>query len=326
MIGYHASHEQFDPAHLLALAARAAAAGFGGLSGSDHFHPWTPAQGQSGHAWSWAGAVLASVPLSLGLVTCPFGRYHPAVIAQAAATLARMYPERFWLAVGSGEALNEHVTGEPWPDKPARNARLHASAEAMRRLWRGERVDCDGEIRIREARLYTLPPRPPLLLGAALGAETARWLGGWADGLITVSAPLPKLREIVAAFREGGGIGKPMFLQVKLCYAATDAQARAEALAQWRANLAPPAIAADLVRPEDFAALADRLDPAGIEQAVNISSDPLRHAEWLSTYRELGFERLYLHNVGRQQEAFIDVFGAQVLPSLAGAWSRRYQP
>ena len=137
-IGYHASHEQFAPRDLLDWMQRAEAAGFDAGMGSDHVHPWTRAQGQSGHAWAWTGAALASTSLSLGLVNCPFGRYHPAVVAQAAATLDAMFPGRFWLAVGSGEALNEAITGQRWPRRTRRQQMLRESVDAIRALWRGE--------------------------------------------------------------------------------------------------------------------------------------------------------------------------------------------
>lgn len=322
MIGFHASHEQFDPAELLAHARHAEQAGFQALMCSDHFHPWTAQQGQSGQAWVWAGAAVAASPLSLGMVTCPYLRYHPAIVAQALATLERLAPARVWLAVGSGEALNERVCGQPWPDKSQRHARLRKAVALMRALWRGEEVQpgdapwAEGEPALGPARLYTTPTRPIPLLGAALTPETARWLGGWADGLITVSMPAGELRALVAAFREGGGEGKPMYLQVKLSYAQSEAQALAGAMDQWRCNVLPAAVAESLARPEDFAALAELVDEPRMRERVNVSADPQRHAQWLAEYLDMGFERLYLHNVNRQQARFIDDFGAKVLPQL----------
>ena len=132
VIGFHASHEQFGPRRLLRLVRSAEQAGFSAALCSDHLHPWTSAQGQSGHAWSWLGAALEATSLRMGVVTAPGYRYHPAVIAQACATLAEMYPERFWVALGSGEALNECITGERWPAKDQRNARLEECAKVMR--------------------------------------------------------------------------------------------------------------------------------------------------------------------------------------------------
>ena len=181
-IGYHASHEQFPPATLLGLALRAEQAGFEALMCSDHFHPWTTAQGQSGHSWVWAGALAVQSALTLGMVTCPMLRQHPALVAQAAATLEQLAPGRIWLALGTGEALNERITGQPWPAKRERQKALRDAAEVMRRLWGGEQVDHDGGFRVRQARLYSRPALPLPLLGAAVTEETARWMGGGEAG------------------------------------------------------------------------------------------------------------------------------------------------
>lgn len=186
-VGYHCSHEQYAPGRLLDLARRADEAGFVSAMCSDHFHPWSEREGESGFAWSWLGAALQATSLPFGVVTVPGGwRYHPAIIAQASATLAEMFPGRFWIAPGSGEALNEHIVGEHWPHKGERNARLKEACEIIRALWAGETVTHDGLIRVEEARLYSRPRTPPMIVGAALSPETAEWMGGWADGLITV--------------------------------------------------------------------------------------------------------------------------------------------
>ena len=233
-IGYHASHEQFAPDALLQDVCAAEAAGFGAAGCSDHFMPWADVQGQSGYAWSWLGAALQATRLPIGVVTAPGYRQHPALVAQAAATLAQMYPGRFWLALGSGERLNEHIAGGHWPGKEERNARLRECAEVMRALWLGETVDHDGRVRVEQAKLNTLPPVAPLLLGAAMTPETARFVATWADGLITVSQPRKKLRPIIDAFRDGGGEGKPMRLQVKVSYDADEERAKAGAHEQWK--------------------------------------------------------------------------------------------
>src|SRR4051812_46503482 len=163
-IGYHCSHEQFSPGELLGYVRRAEQAGFRAAMCSDHFHPWLPEQGQSGFAWAWLGAALQATTLPFGAVNAPGQRYHPAIIAQAAATLAEMFPERFWLALGTGQLLNEHVTGDPWPEKPERRARLKEAVGVMRALWAGETVVHDGLVRVREARLYSRPASPPRVI------------------------------------------------------------------------------------------------------------------------------------------------------------------
>src|SRR5215213_1568782 len=171
LIGYHCSHEQFPPSELLSLVSLAHGAGFRHAMCSDHFHPWSERQGHSGFAWSWLGSALQATPLSFGTVCAPGQRYHPAVIAQAAATLAEIYPDRFWLAVGSGEAVNERITGAPWPPKSVRNARLREAADVMRALWAGETVTVRGHVATERARVYSRPEQPPLLFGAALTPE-----------------------------------------------------------------------------------------------------------------------------------------------------------
>ncbi len=319
MLGFHASHEQFAPQALLEHLRRAEAAGFGAAMCSEHFHPWSRAQGQSGNAWAWSGAAMATTALTLGMVNCPTGRHHPAVVAQAAATLELMFPGRFWLAVGSGEALNEAITGQPWPDKAQRNARLRECVEVMRALWRGECVDHHGAVVVEHARLFSRPARPIPLIAAALTPETARWAGAWADGLITVSAERAQQRRIADAFREGGGEGKPMWLQVKLSYDRDDDAAMAGAMAQWRTNVLPPAATQLLRQPEQFEALAERVDEAEMARKVRVSADPGLQARWLQEDLEQGFERLYLHNVNLSQERFIDDFGRDVLPRFGAS-------
>ena len=315
-IGYHASHEQFTPRHLLDLVGRAEAAGFQAAMCSDHFHPWSDAQGQSGHAWCWLGAAMATTRLPFGVVNAPGARYHPAVVAQAVATLSQMFEGRFWLAVGSGEALNEAITGERWPAKDRRNRRLQESVQVMRALWRGECVTHRGEVVVEQARLYTRPRAMPQVFIAALSEETARWAAPWADGLITISQPHESLRRIVDAFRDSGGDGKPIRLQVKLAYAETDAAARAGAWEQWRTNVFSEGIPSDLRTPADYEAAARYVRPEDVERLVRVSSDASRHRAWLQEDLALGFDELQLHNVHPGQERFIDDFGARVLHGL----------
>lgn len=314
--GYHCSHEQFKPSTLLQYAQAAYNAGFQRISCSDHFYPWSDRQGESGYAWSWLGAAMQAVPLTFGVVCAPGQRYHPAIIAQAAATLAEMFPERFWVALGSGQALNEKITGDRWPAKAERNARLQECAEIMRDLWQGETVTHYGHVRVEEARLYTRAQVPPKIIGAAITPQTAEWLAGWADGLITISHPHEKLKEVVEAFRRGGGEGKPMYLKVQLSYAADVATALDGAYDQWRTNIFPSPVLADLRSPQQFDAIADFVKPEDMYQYVRISPDPQQHIAWLQKDIELGFEVITLHNVNREQEAFIEVFGEKVLPVL----------
>lgn len=317
MIGFHCSHEQHPPSALLRYAALAARAGFAHAMCSDHFAPWSVRQGHSGYTWSWLGAALQATPLTFGTVNAPGQRYHPAIIAQAAATLAEMYPERVWLSIGSGEAVNETITGQGWPAKPGRNARLRECADIMRALWAGETVNVRGHVTTTDARLWVRPAQPPMLLGAAISAETARFVGEWADGLITVAGPRHHMRDVIAAFRETGA-GKPMFLQVPLSFARTDDEAMAAAMDQWRQGVVGPQKLADLTSPEAFDREAAGARPADLADKVRISSDVERQLDWLREDLAMGFNRVYVHNVARDHlERFIDVWAERVLPAVA---------
>ena len=317
LIGFHFSHEQHSPSALLQYAGRAADAGFTAAMCSDHLRPWSDRQGHSGFAWSWLGSALAATPMSFGTVCAPGQRYHPVIIAQAAATLAEMYPDRLWLAVGSGEALNEAVTGDHWPSKDQRNARLMECVNVMRALWAGETVSTNGHVKVKGAHLYVKPPRTPLLLGAALSEETASWLGSWADGMITVAQPGEKLRRVVDAFRAGGGAGKPMFLQVALSFAPGEDEALAAAHDQWRQSTLSSDQVSDLETPADFDRASANATPKEVRSHIRISSDIERHIAWLQEDRALGFSRIYLHNVAREhQQLFIATCASRIRPAL----------
>ena len=318
-IGYHASHEQYSPGELLRLVRRAEQAGFQSGMCSDHFHPWSEKQGHSGFAWSWLGAALQATSLSFGVVTVPGGwRYNPAIIAQAAATLAEMYTGRFWIAPGSGELLNEGITGQRWPAKDQRNARLREACDVIRALWSGEKVTHRGLVTVEEAKLYSLPREPPKIVGAALSPQTAEWMGEWADGLITVVGPRESMQEMIDAFRRGGGDGKPIYLQAQLSFAKTEEEALHGAWEQWRTVKLPSPVLSDLRLPSQFDAIGEGVRPDEVKEKMRISADIEQHLEWLAGDVEMGFEEINLHCVHReQQERFIDVFGERVIPQLA---------
>jgi coenzyme F420-dependent glucose-6-phosphate dehydrogenase len=316
LIGYHCSHEQFPPSALITHVAIAADAGFTAAMCSDHFHPWSERQGHSGFAWSWLGAALCRSTMSFGTVCAPGQRYHPAVIAQAAATLAEMFTDRFWLAVGSGEALNEAITGTGWPDKATRNARLVESASIMRALWAGETVSTRGHIVTESARLYSRPERPPLLLGAALTPATARFVASWADGLITAASDTDRMRAVVDGFRDVAD-AKPIFLQRTVSYAATQGAAEAAAVDQWRHCAVQAEQLADLASSTAFELACAGVSQDEVLRVVRASPDIDRHIAWLHEDAALGFDRIYLHNVARDHErAFLDACGHYVLPAF----------
>ncbi|QDA36926.1 TIGR03885 family FMN-dependent LLM class oxidoreductase (plasmid) [Paracoccus liaowanqingii] len=315
-LGFHASHEQIDPRSLLDAVQLAETAGFAAAMCSDHFSPWSVRQGQSGFAWAWLGAALQSTSLPFGVVNAPGQRYHPAIVAQAAATLCQMYPDRFWMALGSGEAANEHITGDEWPEKSVRNARLKECVDIMRALFVGETVTHHGLVHVDRAKLWTRPQSSPRLVGPAISETTARWVGGWADGLITVNQPRDRLRRMVDAFRDGGGASKPVYLQVHLSYAGDDDTALRIAYDQWRSNVFDPPLCWDLELPEHFDEAARDVCPQDMHDTVLISSEPSRFIDWLSDFAELGFDGIYLHHVGTEQREFIETFGEHVLPAF----------
>src|SRR5688500_3403173 len=281
-IAYHASHEQFAPSRLLEWTVRAEQEGFDAFFSSDHFHPWSESQGQSGFSWSWVGAALARTSFSGAMICCPGYRQHPAIVAQAAATLSEMFEGRFWLAIGSGQALNERITGEIWPTKDQRNARLKECAEIIRALWAGEMVTHRGLVKVEEAKLYTRPKQAPLLVGAAVTEKTAEWLGSWADAMVTTSRPPEELNKMVDAFRRGGGEGKPLFLKVGLSYDGTDAAARNGAHQQWRAVAFPSELLTELRTPKEFDQAGKYVRPEDMDGVLRISSSPDQHAEWIA--------------------------------------------
>ena len=317
-VGFHASHEQVAPSALLAAVGQAEAAGFTAAMCSDHFAPWSARQGQSGYAWSWLGAALARTNLPLGVVTAPGQRYHPAVAAQKIATLAEMFPGRFWAALGSGEASNEHITGDRWPAKPVRDARLLECVRVIRRLLDGDEVSADGLVRVDRARLWTRPAQPPPLLGAAVSEQTARVVGGWADGLITINQPVDVLRRVVAAFREQGG-DKPVYVQVHVSWAEDEHSALAIAYDQWRANVFSSELAWNLEMPAQFDAAARYVRPEDVCGPVFVSSDLQAHTDYLREILDLGVAGVFVHHVGQEQAPFITAFGEQVVPRLLAA-------
>jgi probable non-F420 flavinoid oxidoreductase len=319
LVGWHASHEQIAPSALLTAAQRAETAGFDTAMCSDHFAPWSERQGESGFSWAWLGAALATTSLPFGVVTAPGQRYHPAIVAQAAATLTEMFPGRLWVALGTGEAVNEHITGDRWPDKTQRTARLAECVDVVRALFAGEEVTHGGLVRVDRARLWTRPDVAPALIGAAVSPETASWVGGWADGLITVNQAPEVLRKVVAAFRDGGGAGKPAYLQVHVSWAPTEAEALAIAHEQWRSNVFAAPLCWDLELPAHFDEASRLVRPDDVRGPVLVSADPSWHRDRLGELVTLGFDGVWIHHVGQEQAPFIDTFGERVVPELRSA-------
>ena len=313
--GLHCSHEQIDPRQLLADVRHAEQAGFEMAMCSDHFAPWSARQDHSGYTWAWLGAALASTSFEFGCVTAPGQRYHPAVHAQKIATLGQIFPGRFWVALGSGENANEHITADRWPRKDERVARLEECVSIIRALLAGEEVSHDGLVRVNRARIWDLADPVPPLIGPAVSVGSAARVARWADGLVTLNQPVERLRELLAAYRDAGGRGKAS-LQVHLSWAPSEQQAEAIAHDQWRTNVFPEPVSWDLATPEEFDIVSEQIPVEVVREHVLISSDLGRHRDWLAELAGLGFDDIYLHFVGQEQAEFIDTFADQVLPAL----------
>jgi coenzyme F420-dependent glucose-6-phosphate dehydrogenase len=323
-IGYAAMLEQFHPTDLLEWCPQAEEAGFSaGFMVSEHFHPWTPQQGQSAFAWAFMGALGLRTTLRFGTgVACPSFRYHPSMIAQAAATLGAMFPGRFWLGLGAGEALNEHIIGGQWPEIGIRSAMMFEAIEIINRLFTGEVVRHKGaHFTLESARLYTLPEQKVPIYVATAGPLNAKRTGKFADGMITVGAADAKLKELWENNNEGAReagkdpTGMPKILQLHLSWAKTDEEATELAMVEWpNGGMAFPK--QDIRNPEDFAAMAKLVRPEHFANRMLISSDLGKHIDNIQRYVDMGFDEIHLHHVGRNQAEFIDVFGREVLPEL----------
>ncbi|HET7181694.1 MAG TPA: TIGR03557 family F420-dependent LLM class oxidoreductase [Candidatus Limnocylindrales bacterium] len=324
-IGYAASMEQFHPTDLLDWCEQAEGVGFeAGFMVSEHFHPWTPTQGQAGFAWAFMGALGLRTKGRFGTaVTCPGFRYHPAVVAHAAATLGAMFPGRFWLGLGAGEALNEHVIGGEWPEVGVRSSMMFESIEIISKLFSGKVVKHKGNhFTLESARLYTRPEEAVPIYVATSGPINAKKTGQFAQGMITVGAADEKVKLLWMACDEGCEIaGKakvPKLLQLHVSWAPTDEEAQRNAMVEWP-NGGMPFPKQDIKNPEDFAAMAKLVRPEDFKNRVLISSDLEQHTAHVQHYLDMGFDEIHLHNVGRNQSEFIAAFGRDVLPNLRGA-------
>ncbi len=322
-IGYAAELEQFGPMEVVGYCEKAEAAGFTGAFAADHFQPWTPKQGSSPFVWNVLTAIGERTKGDLGPgVTCPSFRMHPAVVAQASATLEVMYPGRTWLGLGSGEALNEHIFAPYWPETPERINRMFEAIEIIRKLFSGKDVKHDGRFfKMESTRLWTMPETPPPIYIATAGPVTAKRTGQFADGIITVGAAPEKIEGIFAKFDEGAReAGKDpstmrRLMQLHLSWAETDEQALRNALEEWP-NGGMPFPKQDIRNPSDFEAMAKLVRPEDFRNRLVISADPEVHREYIQRYLDLGFDQIYLHNVGRNQVEWLECFGRDVLPKL----------
>jgi coenzyme F420-dependent glucose-6-phosphate dehydrogenase len=316
-IGYALSSEEHRPLDLVRYAAAAERAGFSYALVSDHFHPWVDKQGQSPFVWSVVGGIAeATDRLRLGTgVTCPTIRIHPAIIAQAAATSAAMLPGRFFLGVGTGENLNEHVLGDHWPEAEVRLEMLEEAIEVIRLLWQGGYQSHHGRYyTVEEARIYTLPDELPPIYVAASKPNAAELAGRAGEGLIS-TAPDP---ELVEKFDAAGGEGKPKVGQVTVCFAESEEEARKTAHAWWPNAGITGDLSQELALPRHFEDAAEMVDEDDVAKKVVCGSDPEKYFEQIEQYADAGFDHVYLHQVGPDQEGFFQFAREELLPRYAG--------
>jgi coenzyme F420-dependent glucose-6-phosphate dehydrogenase len=312
--GYALSSEEHAPNDLVRYAKRAEDAGFTFAAISDHYHPWVDQQGHAPFVWSVLGAMAnATTTLNIGTgVTCPTVRIHPAIIAQAAATVTAMMPGRFFLGVGSGENLNEHILGDHWPPAPVRQDMLAEAIAVIRQLWEGGYQSFDGSYyTVENARIYTLPDEPPGIIMAAAGPAAATLAGEVADGLWTVSPEA----ELIEKFTDAGGSG-PRYGQVTVCWAASEDEAKKTAYDWWPNAGIGGELSQELPLPRHFEQAAQLVTPDDLAEKLPLGPDPDRHAEAIKAFVDAGYDHVYIHQIGPDQEGFFDFFEKELRSRL----------
>jgi G6PDH family F420-dependent oxidoreductase len=313
-IGYFLSSEEFGPTQLVQQAEWAERAGFEALWISDHYHPWNDAQGQSAFVWSVIGALSARTALPVTTaVTCPTVRIHPAILAQAAATSAVLHHGRFTFGVGSGEALNEHILGDPWPPTDIRLDMLEEAVAVIRELWGGATVTHSGTYyEVQNARIYTLPQHPPPVYISGFGPKAASLAGRIGDGFICTKPDA----ELVQTFRDAGGRDRPAQAGYKVCYGTDVAAARRTAHRLWPNEQLPGELAQVLPTPRHFEQASTLVTEEMIGDALVCGDDVDAHVEQFRSYRDAGYDEVYINQIGPDQEAFFAFYAEQVLPQL----------
>jgi G6PDH family F420-dependent oxidoreductase len=315
-IGYSLSSEEHRPLELVDLAVRAERAGFRFALISDHFHPWTHHQGESPFVWAVIGGIArATTCLRLGTgVTCPLIRMHPAIVAQAAATAASMMPGRFFLGVGSGENLNEHVTGARWPTPGERLAMLEEAVAILRLLWRGGTRSHRGRYYVvDEARIYTLPEAPIPIYMAAGGAKSLALAGRIADGLVATTPDA----QLIERFAAAGGVDKPRYGHLTICWAHSDDEARRTAREWWPNGALEGELTRELKTPTLIQNAVAPLTEEAMARELVCGPDRDRHVDAIRQFERAGYDHVYVHQVGPDQEGFVRFYERDVLPVFA---------
>ncbi|WP_254862492.1 TIGR03557 family F420-dependent LLM class oxidoreductase [Halovivax gelatinilyticus] len=314
-VGYTLSSEEHGPTELVDHARRAEAAGFDFVSISDHFHPWVSAQGESPFVWSTLGAIAtATDEIDVGVgVTCPTIRIHPVNVAQAVATVDVMLGDRFTFGVGTGENLNEHVVGARWPEHDVRLEMLGEAMDVMRSLWTGENASHRGEhFTVENAKLFTAPDEQPTTIVSAFGPKTAEWAADHGDGL-WCSGPQ---EEVVEVFEDAGGDG-PRYTQLHGCYADSEDEAVDTVYEVWPNGSLPGELAQELPSPRHFEQAASMVERDEVAESATVTDpDP---AVWIESFEEAveaGYDHVYVHQIGPDQEAFFDFFEDELAGEL----------
>ena len=312
-LGYALSSEEHSPADLVGHARAAEEAGFGFGLISDHIHPWVDAQGHSAFVWSVIGGIAqATERFRIGTgVTCPLIRIHPAIVAHAAATCACLMPGRFFLGVGTGENLNEHVLGAKWPAADERLELLEEAIEVMRLLWQGDYQTHRGKhYTVEDLRIFDLPDEPIELAVAAMQPQAAELAGRVGDSLINVATK----EEIIQKFDEAGGRGKPKYGQVTVCYADSKDEARKTAFEVWPNALVEGSASQELPLPKDFEQLVEGRDPNELDETLVLGNDPDEFAEEIGKYDDAGYTHVYVHQIGPDQAGFLEFAKTSLFP------------
>jgi G6PDH family F420-dependent oxidoreductase len=315
-IGYFLSSEEFGPGELVRQARMAEQAGFDGLWISDHYHPWNDAQGHSSFVWSTIGAISQAAPgmTVTTAVTCPTMRIHPAIVAQAAATCALLLDGRFKLGLGTGEALNEHILGDRWPEADERLEMLEEAVAVIRKLWQGGVQSHRGRhYRVEHARVYDLPAEPPPILISGFGEKSTGLAAKIGDGFCT-TAPVA---DAVASFRREAGAEKTVAGGTKVCLAEDEQQGRATAHRLWANESLPGELSQVLPTPSHFEQASDLVTEEMVAESVPCGPDIAPHLETIREFEQAGFDELYIQQIGPEQERFFETYATEVLPRVA---------
>ena len=313
-IGYFLSTEEYAPHQLIEQAELAQAAGFDALWISDHFHPWNDEQGQSAFVWSMIGALsrVCDLPVTTA-VTCPTVRIQPTLVAQAAATSAVLLDGRFTLGVGTGEALNEHIHGDPWPTVDVRLEMLEEAVHVMRRLWTEEFVSHRGKYyTVDNARIYTRPDTPPQVYVSGFGPQATDVAARIGDGYITTAPD----KDLLQRFRDGAGSDKPAQAGYKVCYADTEDEGAQIAHRIWANSGLPGELAQILPSPRHFEQASELVTVDATRDSVACGKDPKAHVEAFQPYAEAGFDEIYVANMGPNYAAMLEFYREEILPAL----------